>query len=274
MTKPHCLGLRLLSLVLCLVCLMPLLQRGMVVEAEDTTQLMTTAVHSKASGSSSVIGQMADGIEVSVLGTTGSFYKVDCYDMTGYIAKAQIEHTDDGKYYVNCTADSKETGSITQVEHGEALTMRHSLRALAQKQLGSRYVHGSARPGAFDCSGLTSYLYAKYDIGLHRSASAQMQDGIIVAKEGLQVGDLVFFRERSSGLASHVGIYVGDNEIIHASSSRGVRYSNLDETYYRRNYLCARRVVNTAAAQLEEVSAARVVSGQLTVSSISGRTVR
>ena len=97
MTRPHYLGLRILSLVLCLCCLIPLLQRGLVAEAEETMQIMTTDVHSSASASSAVIGQMADGTEITVLGESRDFYQVDCYDMTGYVAKSQIEYTEDGE---------------------------------------------------------------------------------------------------------------------------------------------------------------------------------
>jgi cell wall-associated NlpC family hydrolase len=89
------------------------------------------------------------------------------------------------------------------------------------------------------------YLYGKHNIDLHRNASAQMQDGIIVAKEGLQVGDLIFFREPGEyTLCSHVGIYVGNNQIIH-SGSKGVVYADLDGDYFADYYLCARRIINT-----------------------------
>lgn len=274
MTRSHNLGLRIISLVLCLACLLPLMQHVAVTvaEAEENAGTMTTVVRKSGYYSAAVIGQMIDGTEVTVLGERREFYKVDCYDMTGYIAKSQIEHTEDGKYYVNCVAGSGETSSMAYMDHADALALRHSLLALAKEQLRSRYVYGGSRPGAFDCSGLTSYLYAQHGISLYRSATAQLQNGIVVAKEGLQVGDLIFFRE-GRGLVSHVGIYVGNNQMIHASSSNGVEYEDLDGFYCSRYYLCARRIVNTGAAQLEEVPAAQSVGG-LTVNSISGRTAR
>lgn len=273
MTKPYRLGLRILSLVICVACVLPVFCGSFFAQADENAKLMTTVVRYSASDSSAVIGQMIDGTEVTVLEVRGSFYKVDCYDMTGYIAKSQIEYTNNDKYYVNCDAGSAETWYLDQIDHSAALALRHSLYSLAKKQLGSRYVRGAARPGAFDCSGLTSYLYGKHDMSLHRTASSQLQNGVVVAREGLQVGDLVFFREGRGYLATHVGIYVGDNRIIHAGNG-GVEYADLDVDYYSKYYLCARRIVNTGTAMLEDVSAARAADGFLSVNSISGRTAR
>ena len=243
------LGMRLLLIVLCLACVLGSVRPlGATAAQEEKQQTLTTKVHYLAYFSSAVIGQMENGTEIKVLKETRDFYRVDCYDVKGYIAKEQILHTEDGRYYVNCQADSPETVVHTYTEHAEALALRHSLLELAKKQLGSRYVYGASRPGAFDCSGLTSYLYAMHGIEIHRSASTQLQDGIIVAKEGLQVGDLIFFRETGERtVVSHVGIYVGNNQIIH-SGNGGVAYANLDYDYFARYYYCARRIVNTNGA--------------------------
>lgn len=273
MRKPLRWGLRILSLLLCLMCLLTLARPAAVAEAEQSNQTMTTVVRNGGYYDAAVIGQMIDGTEITVLDQTGSFYVVDCYDMKGYIAKSQIAYTDD-KYYVDCQAGSSETCTMGYTEHSEALALRHSLLALAREQLGEPYIYGSTGPYGFDCSGLTSYLYSNHSISLHRTASTQLQDGVVVAKEGMQVGDLVFFRESwETYPASHVGIYVGNNQIIHAGDN-GIEYADLDDYYCSRNYLCARRIVNTDAARLEEVPAARAASGVLSVNSVSGRTVR
>lgn len=274
MTKTLKPGMRLLCLLLCAVSLLSLVRP---VSAKEQTpaenQTLTTLVRMDPRDSAVVIGQMENGAVVTVLGTKGNFYKVDCYDMTGYIAKSQIEHTDD-KYYVNCKEGSSETKILTYTDHAAALEMRHSLLALAKKQLRSRYVYGGMRPGAFDCSGLTSYLYKQHGISLHRRASLQLQDGIIVPKEAMQVGDLVFFRESKRYPATHVGIYAGNNQIIHASTSGGVTYDSLDVRYCVKYFLCVRRMINTQAVQTEPLIEARTQPVPLTVASISGRTAR
>lgn len=245
---------QLLIAFMCVACLLGAVHpMAMAVEEtqvppqEQTAYTLTTLVRNYAYFSSAVIGQMEDGTEITVLGVSGSFYKVDCYDTTGYIAQSQVLHTDDGKYYVNCKEGSSETGKLEYTEYCEALGIRHGLYELAKKQLGTPYVYGGSRPGGFDCSGLMYYIFGQYGIDLHRTASGQMQDGIIVAKEGLQVGDLIFFREHGeTSLCSHVGIYVGNNQIIH-SGSPGVEYADLDFDYFDKYYLCARRIINTDA---------------------------
>ena len=253
MTKSRSMGMRLLSLALCLVCMLCLIRPTEASEAEEKQTTLTTVVHNSARYSATVIGQMENGTAVTVLDETREFYLVDCYDMKGYIARSQILLKDDGKYYVNCQADSDETRTFTYEDHAQALVTRHSLYALARKQLGKPYIYGSTGMRGFDCSGLTYYLYGEHGTRLHRRASEQLQDGIIVSSDGMQVGDLVFFRESwDPCAASHVGIYVGNNQIIHASASHGIEVADLSTRYFAANFLCVRRVVHTQSAQLEE----------------------
>src|SRR5690606_41020387 len=84
-------------------------------------------------------------------------------------------------------------------------------------------------------------LHEAVGVELTRSTATQVEEGVAVRKEDLLPGDLVFFRRRST---RHVGVYLGDGEFIHASSSNGVIVSRLDETYYERHYWTARRVVD------------------------------
>lgn len=248
--------LRLLVALLCLGCLLCWWRPGdAAAQTEERPQTFTTLVREAPRAKAAVIGQMEDGTEVTVLGQTGDYYKVDCYDMQGFIAKTQILRTEDGKCYVNCYEGHSDTRVFTNTEHADALVLRHDLLALAKKQLGTPYVYGGKRPGGFDCSGLMYYLYGYYGIRLHRTASAQMQDGIIVAREGLQVGDLIFFKETGeTTLCSHVGIYAGNNQIIHAGS-KGIEYANLDSSYYADYYFGARRIVNTDATTVDTPAA-------------------
>ena len=267
-------GMRLFCALMCIVCIFGFVRPA---AAEQTAlsadQTYTAIVHLKASSGSQSIGQLEDGTKVTVLGKSGDYYKIDCYDMVGYIAKSQVVHTEDDEYYVNCQAGSSQTRTLTYTGHAEALEDRHSLFALAKKQLGSRYVWGGTRPGGFDCSGLTSYLYSKHGIKLHRTAAQQLQDGIIIPKDALQVGDLIFFYEPGRTYpASHVGIYVGNNQIIH-SGSKGVCYADLDVDYFVKYYLCARRIIYTDTVSVTPVQA-RIATDTLTVHSVSGRTAR
>lgn len=270
MTRSKNLGMRILCLTLTLVCLLACVP-GVAAAPEAKPQTLTTLVRNGANHSAFVIGQMENGTQVTVLSSQGEFYKVDCYDMTGYVAMSQIRQTEDGKYYINCQRHSSETSVLEYTDYADALTMRHSLLELAQKQLGKPYIYGSTGTAGFDCSGLMLYLFANHGVSLHRRASEQLQDGIVVAREGLQVGDLIFFREPwDSCAASHVGIYAGDNRIIHAGS-RGIAYADLDGSYYADNYLCARRVVNTGSAQLQTPATAVTANSAVARTVAAGR---
>lgn len=262
-------GIRMFCFFLCLLCFAGFYQPAVATE-ED--RAYATLVRIRPKEDSLPIGQMEDGAAVTVLGTKGAFYKVDCYDMVGYIARSQLLKKKDERYYVNCKTDSPETVPLTYTPPGAALQQRHELLELAKKQLGARYVYGAARPGAFDCSGLTFYLYKKHGIPLNRRASLQMQNGVIVPKEAMQVGDLVFFRATGNYPADHVGIYAGNNRIIHASTKRGVEYADLDEGYCRDYFLCARRIIITQAATPEPITVGRSISFDLRANSVSGRT--
>ena len=120
--------------------------------------------------------------------------------------------------------------------------------AAAYDYLGTRYVYGGASPKGFDCSGFTMYIYSLFGYSLPHSATSQWNStGTYVERSDLQPGDLVLFCDpsRSNGKAcSHVGIYVGDNQFIHASSSSTgyVKLSDLSENYYNTYYVGAKRV--------------------------------
>lgn len=272
MRKPCLIGLKLVCLLLCAACLFGNLGPVFAVELRpEGTQSLTSLIRMTPKSDGPVIGQLEDGTRITVLDSRGDFYKIDCYDMVGYIRKTQVSQENE-EYYVNCQEGSKETKVLTYWNPAQALELRHSLLALAKKQIGSRYVYGSERPGAFDCSGLTSYLYKQHGIKIQRRASLQLQDGIVVPKEAMQVGDLVFFREGTKSPASHVGIYAGDGKIIHAGTTNGVGYADLDASYYEKYFLCARRVVCTAGV-VEQQPMARGVVTELAVNSVSGRSV-
>lgn len=113
----------------------------------------------------------------------------------------------------------------------------------AKRFLGVPYVWAGASPGGFDCSGFVYYLYTKVGVNLPRMADGQFTVGLPVKRSELQPGDLVFFSTYEPG-PSHCGIYVGNNQFIHASSGAGeVTITPLTKQYYVERYLGARRVL-------------------------------
>lgn len=134
--------------------------------------------------------------------------------------------------------------SLTPVTASPAYSEGTSIVETAKAYLGRPYVYGASGPYSFDCSGFTSYVYAAHGISLPRSSRAQSTVGTTVAKSELLPGDLVFFATGSSRGVSHVGIYIGDGNIIHAASGQGkIVINNLSQSYYSSRYLWAKRVL-------------------------------
>ena len=112
----------------------------------------------------------------------------------------------------------------------------------AYKFLGKPYVYGAAGPNSFDCSGLTQYVFSKMGVDLSRTTYTQVGEGTKVNRSDLKPGDLVFFN--TQGSISHVGIYVGNSEFIHAPrTGKPVMVSSLSDGYYSQKYATARRIV-------------------------------
>ncbi|MBE2934227.1 hydrolase Nlp/P60 [Anoxybacillus flavithermus] len=125
---------------------------------------------------------------------------------------------------------------------------------LAKKYVGVPYQFGGSSEKGFDCSGFTRHVMSRLGVTLARTTAEQYKQGSAVKKEDLRVGDLVFFETYKKG-PSHAGIYIGDNEFIHASSSKGIAVSSLDDSYYKKRYIGARRVLAyvQAAGQFQDV---------------------
>ena len=226
-------------------------------EANQTKEVLVSAVRRYANFSSAVVGRFEDGTQIKILGTSGSFYKVDCYDMTAYIAKNQVRQEEDGTYYVNCEAGSSETMTMPLYSLQDSLTLKSALRSRAMTYIGTPYVWGGGTPKGFDCSGYTQYVFRKLGITLGRTVISQLGNGIIIKREDLQCGDLVIFSNTTSrGFASHVGMYIGDGKIIH-SGNGGVAVCKLDTPYWNKYYQGARRIVLTGL----ETSAAKPTVG-------------
>lgn len=125
----------------------------------------------------------------------------------------------------------------------------------AKAQLGVRYVYGGTTPAGFDCSGFTSYIFRSFGIQLPRTSAAQYNVGTKVAKANLAPGDLVFF-SGTAGKAgiTHVGIYIGDNQFISATTSKGIKIDSLSSKYWGPKYVGATRVLTNAPGEFFDVS--------------------
>ena len=112
----------------------------------------------------------------------------------------------------------------------------------AAKYKGVPYVFGGTTTKGFDCSGYVQHVFKDCKAKLPRLADEQALQGIFVTQKQLRPGDLVFFTTYEPG-ASHCGIYLGQGEFIHASSSKGVRIDKLNDSYWKSKYYGGKHIV-------------------------------
>ena len=195
-------------------------------------------VRSAASTSASRLGSLNKGDVVAVTGIDNGWYKISFNGKTGYVRSD----------YMTITKEALSSRGTEAAAASAASSKGSEIVAYAKQYLGVKYVYAGASSKGFDCSGYTMYVMKHFGYNLPHTATGQMGYGTSVAKSALQPGDLVFFCDPSrSGVkaASHVGIYIGSNQFIHASSGGGkVQIDSLSKAYYAKYYVGARRLAN------------------------------
>lgn len=136
----------------------------------------------------------------------------------------------------------------------EAAVNRQKLVEYSKQFIGKPYVSGGIGPNSFDCSGLI-FTVSREAIGvqLPRTTRALFNFCKDVDDKEREAGDLVFFKTTSSGEVSHVGLYIGSNQFIHAASdgpNTGVIISSLKESYWKSHYYCTRRYLPASNSEL------------------------
>jgi len=123
---------------------------------------------------------------------------------------------------------------------------KQNLLTNAKRHLGAKYVWGGTHPNGFDCSGYTQYIYKKEGVKIPRTAYQQSKVGKEVSRFRLKKGDLLFFlTDRSRNIPiTHVGIYIGDGNFIHAASKKkGIIITSLDDSKYSVLFVKATRII-------------------------------
>ncbi|MBM7703999.1 C40 family peptidase [Metabacillus iocasae] len=137
----------------------------------------------------------------------------------------------------------------TNVSANSTLVNYDKIIPAAKKYMGVPYRYGGTAPTGFDCSGYIQYVFKEAGIKLPRTTVDMYRVGQAVSKHNLRVGDLVFFNT-TGRIPSHAGVYIGDNQFIHSSSSKGISISNINDPYYwGSKYIGARRVLSYPLAQ-------------------------
>ena len=184
----------------------------------------------KGAGTSySVITKLSNGTVVDVLeSASNGWKKIKTSNGTiGWVS---------GSYLANGVVEQTSTPSTNKVQ---------AVIDLAHKQLGKPYVWGAEGPNSFDCSGLIYYVYKNAaGITLPRTSSAQYSAGVAVSRSNLKAGDLIFSSTDGTGNITHVAIYVGDGQMIHAPrNGKNVEKVSINNSYWNKAYVGARRVL-------------------------------
>lgn len=180
-------------------------------------------VRAKPTTVSSVLTTINSSDIVNIIGINSGWYKITTTNgITGYIRGDLLKITAAaGSFMPNTSANVVST---------------------ALKYIGVPYVWGGSSAAGFDCSGFTQYVFKQHGYYLNRTAASQYSNGVAVSRANLLPGDLVFFeRTYATNGISHVGIYIGNNQFIHAGNS-GVAIASLNENYYASRYCGACRV--------------------------------
>ncbi|MDY5853793.1 MAG: C40 family peptidase [Bacilli bacterium] len=207
---------------------------------ESFSKLLQTSLMS--SGSSGCSCNSSSGISSlgMIVTLTGLLNQNKIYESTS----STNNELDSNSQTTEINNQNSNVNSSTSVSNSTTATNSNMDKAidLLKQQLGKPYVWGDEGPDSFDCSGLVQYIY-KNALGkdLPRVSYDQSKVGQAVSREDLQPGDLVFFDTMDKGKVSHVGMYIGNNEFIHAANSKkGVIKSTLTG-YYDKKFINARR---------------------------------
>ncbi|HET7093806.1 MAG TPA: SH3 domain-containing C40 family peptidase, partial [Thermomicrobiales bacterium] len=227
------------------------------------------------------MGVLPEGSQVDVIGNTqGEWQPVNCFGAAGFVHASFIAWqapaaapttadaasapatdaaaapaTDNSADAANCAAGKRgkkgDNDNCGGGNNGDANNdgggggaSGQQIASYAQKYVGYPYVYAGAGPDAFDCSGFTEWVI-KNTLGtdITHDMFQQVQDGQPVSRNELQPGDLVFFDDTFRNGLSHVGIYIGGGQFVHAENeSTGVVVSDLNSDYYSSRFYAARRL--------------------------------
>lgn len=198
------------------------------------------------------LAQANAGEKAYIIGFNQQWYKVIykdqiCYIRSDYLELTQIPYENRGSshnpiFYKNGVSTGV-SPSPEALQSNHTSISRAKIVAEAKKHLGVPYVWGGSSPDGFDCSGFVQFVLTKCGITMPRTTLEQVQSGVYISKKDMHPGDLVFLQNTYRDGVSHVGIYIGNNQMIHASSSKGVTISSLTNSYYLEHYHSSRQVI-------------------------------
>jgi len=200
-------------------------------------------IRTKPNTASDILGTYKKDIEMTVIGINSGWYKVKHDGKTGYVRSDFMDIISGHK--AASASSSPKRATPTSPAPAANLTLGQQIVEFALGFVGHKYIRGGKDPSGFDCSGLVYYVYHSFGYSVSRTASTQYSNnGVLINRSELAPGDLVFFSNNGLKSVTHVGIYIGDDEFVHASRPGiGVVISRLDSSYYTTGWYGAKRVI-------------------------------
>ncbi|MFC0216209.1 C40 family peptidase [Paenibacillus chartarius] len=190
---------------------------------------------SAPSTSSSVYGLLKTGTTFTLVEKVNSYwYKISVNGKTGYVSPSYV------KLNSTSSAPAPAPASTSSTKADQVISNARSLLGKVTYEYGTNNA-----PRVMDCSAFTKYVFGQEGISLRWGTRYQKDAGSYVSRSNLQKGDLVFFRVGSSSGIGHVGIYIGNGQMIHNSPSNqgGVGITSITSGYWADRYVTARRVL-------------------------------
>lgn len=198
--------------------------------ATHTVTASRLNVRAGPSTSNTIIHALWNGNQVPVIGESGNWYQIRLSDgRTGWVSKTYLRVNQPG-------GGNQQSGTQQKVD---------KVVATAKSLLGTPYVYGGESPqeGGFDCSGLTQYAYKQAGYTLNRISADQAKQGTAVAWNSMKPGDLVFFSFNMNNKIDHVGIYIGNGQMIHSPRTGDVvKTTNINVSYWQQRFVTAKRI--------------------------------
>lgn len=187
-------------------------------------------MRNKPSTSGAIIGKLSKGQLITVSSQSKGWARVSLKGKTGYVSSQFIAPK---TVTAKKTTSSKATAVKTANYKAKAISV-------AKSNLGVKYKWAGNTPSGFDCSGLVTYSFSKAGVNLPRTAAQMYNAGTKVTS--LQPGDLLFYATSGGKKVTHVAIYLGNGQMIHSATSKGVSIASLNNPYWKPRFIGAKRI--------------------------------
>ena len=215
-------------------------QSGIEISGYGKIDTSVLNVRNGAGTSYTVIAKAYEGEKVELLESLNGWYKIKLSNGTiGWSSSDYITKIDNND-------NNNSSNDNDYIENDQpSIDKAQAVVDLATKQLGKPYLWGAEGPDSFDCSGLIYYVYKNAaKINLPRTSTEQSSVGTTISISNLKPGDLIFSSTDGSGRVNHVGIYVGNDEMIHSPKAGDVvKKVNINTSYWKESYIVSKRVL-------------------------------